>query len=189
MHILSSHTSMSDFNQMQTIKRQMYALRNGIIADSLRKAGAGYKMIFGLNLPQIREVAQSLPPDRALAEELWADRRTRESMLLAPMIYPAEEMDLSTALRWVAETQHTEVADILSHSLLRHLPFAWDMAVTLAGEAEPMKRYMAMRLMWNLLTSHRDDIRPYAAAEAERGEELTRRVASTLVEEIDFLNE
>ena len=89
----------------------------------------------------------------------------------------------------MSETEHTEVADILCHSLLRHLPFAWDMAVTLAGEAEPMKRYMAMRLMWNLLAAHRDEIRPYAVAEAERGDELTRRVASTLVEEIDFLNE
>lgn len=167
----------------------MFALRNGIIADSLRKAGAGYKMIFGLNLPQIREIAQELMPDSALAEELWTDRRTRESMLLAPMLYPTEKMDMATALRWIGETEHTEVADILCHSLLRHLPFAWEMAVKLSDEAEAMKRYIAIRLMWNLLSSHRDEIRPYATAEAERGDKLTRRIASTLVEEIDFLNE
>lgn len=80
--------TMPEYNRMQLIKRRFYAMRNGIIADTLRKAGLGYKIIFGLNLPQITEIASGLTADADLAEELWADRRTRESMLLAPMLYP-----------------------------------------------------------------------------------------------------
>ena len=49
------------YNQMQIIKRRFFAMRNGIIADTLRKAGLDYRMIFGLNLPQITDIAADLP--------------------------------------------------------------------------------------------------------------------------------
>ena len=44
---------MAEFNQTQEIKRRFFAMRNGIVADTIRKAGLQDKMIFGLNLPQI----------------------------------------------------------------------------------------------------------------------------------------
>ncbi len=83
---------MPEYNRMQIIKRRFFAMRNGIIADTLRKAGLEYKIIFGLNLPQITEIAAEQPHEADLAEELWADRRTRESLMLAPMLYPAAEL-------------------------------------------------------------------------------------------------
>ena len=58
------------YNQMQIIKRRFFAMRNGIIADTLRKAGLDYRMIFGLNLPQITDIARWPPssgPTHALA--------------------------------------------------------------------------------------------------------------------------
>ncbi len=39
------------------IKQRLYAMRNGVIADSLRNAGSPYRSIFGLNLPQLTEIA------------------------------------------------------------------------------------------------------------------------------------
>ena len=51
---------MSDFNPLQNIKRRFFALRNGVIADTLRRAGSPFKIIFGLNLPQLAEIAAEL---------------------------------------------------------------------------------------------------------------------------------
>ncbi|MDE7376526.1 MAG: hypothetical protein K2N16_06735, partial [Muribaculaceae bacterium] len=68
---------------MQTLKRSMYAMRNGIVADALRKGGCPHKMVFGVNLPQLAEIARNFGKNREVAEQLWADTSTRESMMLA----------------------------------------------------------------------------------------------------------
>ena len=82
---------MTQFNDMQVVKRRFFAMRNGAVADNMRKLGANYRIIFGLNLPQIVEIANETPHDEVLAEALWQIKSTRESQLLAPMIYPREK--------------------------------------------------------------------------------------------------
>ena len=72
---------------MQTVKREFFAMRNGIIADTYRKAGTVFKIVFGLNLPQLVEIAGRTPHSRELAEALWANTTTRESMLLARCLW------------------------------------------------------------------------------------------------------
>lgn len=68
---------MAEFNQIQEIKRRFFAMRNGIVADTMRKGGLGYKMVFGLNLPQIVEIAADITPSRELAEQLGRRTHTR----------------------------------------------------------------------------------------------------------------
>lgn len=188
---------------MQIIKRRFFAMRNGIIADTLRKAGLDYRMIFGLNLPQITEIAADQPKEAALAEELWADRRTRESMLLAPMLYPAAGMDADTATRWMSEVPTTEVADVLCLKLLRHIRGALDTAISAMTSDAPMMRYTALRLMLNLLnlsatpagreaglpspTDLADTLSAFAEAELATAEPVTRGVAAQLLDETDFI--
>ena len=90
-------TTETSFNEMQTVKRHFFAMRNGIIADTLRRAGSPFKIIFGLNLPQLMDIAESTPHSAELATRLWNNSSTRESMLLAPMIYPRDKFDADTA--------------------------------------------------------------------------------------------
>ena len=185
-----------EYNRMQIIKRRFFAMRNGIIADTLRKAGLDYRMIFGLNLPQIVEIAAEQPHSAQLAKELWADRRTRESMLLAPMLYPPTEMDTATAARWLAEAPTTEVADVLCLKLLRNVDGAPEIALAALASATEMTRYSALRLLYNvlILAQSRPDecrrlataMRPAVQAELEARSPLTAPVATRLLEEIDF---
>lgn len=179
---------MAEFNKVQEIKRRLYAMRNGIVSDALRKGGLGYKMVFGLNLPQIAEIAAEIEPDRELAETFWADKRTRESLLFAPMIYPRDEMTRSRALEMLNEAPTVEVIDVLCHRLLRHLPFAMEVAVDAVGSDAEMVRYGGFRLMFNLLYTYRGELRPYIEAElASGGSELTLPICRTMLEELDFL--
>jgi hypothetical protein len=52
-----------------------------------------------------------------------------------------------------------------------------------------MERYIALRLMFNLLPSHLEEVRQYATSELENNESLTAILCRQLIDEVDFLKE
>lgn len=113
---------MQSSEKMKSVKHLFMTYRNGIVADSLRKAGMPYGVIFGLQLPQLREIARSIGDDIDLARELWRDRNVRESRLLALAIFPAPSLSLEEARSMALDVQTREEADLLPFLLLRHTP-------------------------------------------------------------------
>lgn len=144
----------TSFNEMQTVKRRFFAMRNGIIADTLRRNGSPFKIIFGLNLPQIAEIASSMPKSDALAERLWANSTTRESMLIAPQLVVEELFSEEDAHRWIADIPAFEIADVLCLKLLKRRPYAAKLAVSLSTSEEMMDRYTGLRLMFNIMPTN-----------------------------------
>lgn len=117
------------------------AFRNGIVADTLRKAGLSYSVIFGLQLPQLAQIARQLPTDQELALKLWNDENVRESRLLACWLFNPDEVTFDMALKLASSVKSREEADILSFRLLRRLPYASKLAETLTGyPAEALQR-------------------------------------------------
>lgn len=180
---------MSEYNLMQSVKRDMFAMRNGAVADRIRRLGNPYRIIFGLNLPQISEIAARYAGDTVLAEQLWANTSTRESMLMAPMIYPAEKMTEETAMRWIGEIPSAETADVLCLKLLKKLAFVPEIIGRLAASARDMNRYVALRLAFNLLPDGLEDTRKLVQAEQAKGIPLTASISRSLLEKIEFLTE
>lgn len=178
---------MTQFNTLQQIKRDFFAMRNGALADKMRRLGVPYRIIFGLNLPQIIEISRRYRPDAAIAGQLWANTSTRESLLLAPMLYPRDEMDPDTAATWMAQCSTAEVADILCHRLLRHRPFALPLAQKFADSPRDIERYTALRLLFNLLPANIDYARSTATAELQRNNPLTASIARNMLDEIEYL--
>lgn len=175
------------YGPMQTVKRRFFAMRNGVIADVLRKGGSPFRTIFGLNLPQIAEIAADTGKDAGLARQLWANGTTRESMLLAPMLFPAGDFAEDEARRWIAAIEAVEVADVFCHRLLRHTPYAADLAAALAGSPRPMDRYVALRTMFNLVGREPRLAGEVAAKVAATPDPLTDRTAALLREEVAFV--
>ncbi|WP_295728487.1 DNA alkylation repair protein [uncultured Muribaculum sp.] len=132
--------------RLQPIKHRFYAMRNGITADVLRRVGAPYRMIFGVNLPHLKEIASEIVPDASLARDLWGDASTRESVLLATMVMPPEEFTLDEARRWLATATSAEAIDLLCLRLLGRKPFAAQVAQECLASGEELMRYAAMRL-------------------------------------------
>ncbi len=183
---------MTTFNTMQLIKRRFFAMRNGALADNLRRAGAPYRIIFGLNLPQIVEIAADFTPDADLATALWNNTTTRESMLLAPMLFPRDQMTPDTAFLWVRTAATPETVDILCHRLLRHMQWVSQLIDRLAVSDDDLMRYAAIRLSFNILYNAGTDIeriRQLALEESQRDCTLTSGVCRMLLDEIAFLNE
>lgn len=173
---------MAEFNQMQEVKRHFFALRNGIIADTIRKAGYNYKIVFGLNIPQLREIAATIGKNEELALTLRQNVTTRESLLIAPMIFPAENLTTEEAEQWAAECQTTEVADVLCHALLRHLSDAESLAKKLLTSDSEISQYTGLRLLLNIHSPIDEKISEFCKNMASKPG-ILRFVANQLLED------
>lgn len=124
--------------------------RNGIISDTLRKAGMPYEIIFGLQLPQLAGIARDIEPSMDLAMQLWDDKKVRESRLLACHLFPADKMTESMVLELAGSVQTKEEADIMCFRLLRRLPFAETLSLKLTASEDALVSYCGEALRRNL---------------------------------------
>ena len=116
---------------LASIKHDFFAYRNGMVSDALKKAGSPHKLSYGLQLPQLSEIAKKLPSDMALAEKLWQDKDTRESRLLSFFLFPKELVGMKKAKELIEDLQTREEAEILVFRLFRHLPFTLSLSETI----------------------------------------------------------
>lgn len=172
---------MTDFNTFQTVKRRFFAMRNGVIADTLRKSGSPYKIIFGLNMPQLKEIAAEFVNFEGLAEKLWDNSTTRESMLLAPMLMNPTLLSTDEALLLIEESPDIECLDMLTHNLLQKMPEKEDLAKELITNDDWEKRYVAMRLAWTFLPSNPLLAQNLAKQENERNDIHTKNLAQKII--------
>lgn len=180
---------MTQFNRMQELKRRFFAMRNGAVADSLRQQGAPYRIIFGLNLPQLVDIAREFGPDAEMALQLRENTASRESLLVAPMLFPRKELTPEVAVEWLRGAMTTEVVDIACLKLLKYTPSPEVVIETLARGGNDRDRYAALRLGANLLPQCMDEVETLAREEAGRGCALTRSLALMLLDDIAWRRE
>lgn len=182
---------MQQMNDMQAVKRRFFAMRNGMLADALRQGvAANFRIIFGLNIPQLNDIAAATGHNPELAAALWANTSTRESMLLAPMLMRPEDLTADSALAMARQAPTPEVADTLCHRLLRHMPDAPDIAECLCDSVDPMHRYVGLRLTMNLLTATTAaQAAARARTELARNTPLTTPVSHQILTEAEWLAE
>lgn len=108
---------------IRKIKQQFMTYRNGIIADTYRRAGFDcYRIIFGLNLPQLKLIVRDYTPSLPLALRLWNDNGVRESRLLATYLFPHDSVDFDLACTLIESLQTSEEADMLCFNVFKYLP-------------------------------------------------------------------
>lgn len=178
---------MAEFNKLQMVKRRFFAMRNGVVADAMRRGGSKFRIIFGLNLPQIAEIASGLGYDKDLAWQLWGNRTTRESMLLAPMLFDPAGLQGGDIERLCDETPDIEVADVLCHRLLKRLPDAAHIMAVLSGSDVAMKRYIALRLAYWRVGCDPEASMSMACKELGRDEPLTANISRMLMAEAEMI--
>ena len=141
---------------IQEIKHQFMVYRNGIVADTLRRSGMPYNVIFGLQLPQLGAIAREAISSSTeaeledLAKALWEDRTVRESRLLAPYLLKKEKITEDKAFKLAEDVQTIEEADILCFRLLRYLPYAAALSRKLKESENEKVNYCGHALIRNL---------------------------------------
>ncbi|MDE6396481.1 MAG: hypothetical protein K2K84_04345, partial [Muribaculaceae bacterium] len=108
----------------------------------------------------------------------------------APMLADKANFSEIDVNRWLSTLNGaTEEADLLCHSLLRHLSFADRLITTLIQSEEPIKRYIGLRLLFSKVAENPDIAIALAKSELERDEPLTRAIAFQIINEANYLKE
>lgn len=115
--------------KLKEIKLSFRLLMSGPTAQSMRDKGVGYKLNWGIQVPQLRTMAQSYGKDRDLAIALWKED-IRECKILATLIMPVGEMPREIADIWMEQTTTQELAELCAMNLYQYL----DDAPTIAFE-------------------------------------------------------
>lgn len=138
--------------ELLNIKKDFFRMRNGVVADSLKKLYPSGKVIFGLNVPQLAQLAKIYPRSLSLGMKLWEDKGCRESRLLSLYIIPPSELDKETALKMIRDVESREEAEFLPFRLLRNLSYAKDLvdALTASEIKGEMPLYCLEMLKKNL---------------------------------------
>ena len=99
------------------IKKELRASMNGILSARMRGAGMPFKLIFGVELPRLRNIADEFPKDTDLANQLW-QQNIRETRLLAIMLMPPEAFTPEAANTWAETMLTAEEAQVMAMILL-----------------------------------------------------------------------
>lgn len=163
-------------------------MRNGIVADALRHSSSHYRMIFGLNIPQLVDLAASLGKDKELALKLVDDSATRESQLLAPMIMPHEEIkNQHDALQWISRLKSQEAIDISCLKLLKYYNNPISISKACLLQEDFLAKYAALRLLWNIYPRFPKECLALLADSSFDDDKLLKSMADNLKEEIKYI--
>ena len=173
---------------LQSIRKEFFAYRNGVVAEQLRAAGDPHQVIMGCQLSDVIAIAGRYEKDVQLAQSLWDDINHRECRLAAPMLYPVEEFEMKTAIAWCESVESEEVADVLCHRLLRHLKYAPKLWEQLRSSDNNFVKYTAYRLLLNLLLMNRIvktvELRTIVEKEHTAAQPTLRQLLESITEEL-----
>ena len=109
-------------DNLNYIRKDLYRYINGIMSETLRNNNLPFKHIFGLILPQLKEISRQYPKDIDLAKELWKQDDCRESRLIGILLAPASTITKDDLQVYITGVKTHEEADLLAFFLLRNIP-------------------------------------------------------------------
>jgi len=175
---------------VQDLKAQLRLFMNGVLAQSLRERGLKYRLIFGVELPRLKEIAARYEQDHDLAQALWKED-IRECRILAACLQPADSFLPELADIWLADMHDTEIIDYTCLNLFRRLPYAKEKAFQWIASDAVLTQYAGYRLMSHLLRNSesfplsprdRDELIDQAEAAASSTNPLVQQIAREIIE-------
>ncbi len=83
-------------------------------------------MIFGVEIPKLKQIAASYKSDKILAEALW-EEDVREMKILATMLFPPDKLTKEAADRWVTGIVNQEIREQICKNLFQEVDFSDDL--------------------------------------------------------------
>ncbi len=104
-------------SRVESLLRKIALHKNGETSDSMKSAGAVYKLNYGVSLVHLRQMASGITPDQNLASRLW-HRQIRETMILATFFAQPEKMDEAEINEWGQMIGTIELAEQVGQNFL-----------------------------------------------------------------------
>ena len=115
---------MADVHEtIKDIKSKFRLFMNGVISQSMREKGLGYKLNFGIEFPRIKEIAAAYEPNHEVAQALWKEK-IRECKILAGLLQPVDSFCPEIADIWIEDMHYPELAEYTVMNLFQRLPYA-----------------------------------------------------------------
>src|SRR5262249_27243177 len=102
--------------------------------------------IYGISVPDIRQLAKQIGKDHALAERIWASG-IHEARILATLIAEPRKVTETQMDRWVNDFDSWDVCDQCCGNLFDKTPWAYQKAVAWAGNDKEFVKRAAFSLM------------------------------------------
>ncbi len=96
--------------KMSALKNSFRSRMNGEAAQQMTRRGITYRLNYGIAIPHIKELAQVYDFTPAECERLWF-MEIRETMLLAAMLMPENELTPDRMKRWRAAITNSDIAE------------------------------------------------------------------------------
>ena len=140
---------------IQEIKQKLRLNMNGVASGSMREAGIGYKLNFGVGIPSLKEIAKEEGKDQELAAALWKED-IRECRILAALIYPEEQFLPDLADLWIEQIKFPDLAEVCSMYLFSRMKGAAEAAFRWIASENAMARYCGFLTLAHLLRGGRE---------------------------------
>ena len=137
------------------IKEKLRLNMNGAASGSMREAGIGYKLNFGVGIPQLRQIASETDKNAELAAALWKED-IRECRILAALIYPQDEFLPDLADLWIEQIEFPDLAEICAMHLFSRMPGASEAAFRWIASDNDMARYCGFLTIAHMLRKGRE---------------------------------
>jgi len=131
---------------VRQIKQSFRLFMNGSASQSMLKKGLKYKINWGIQLPQLREMAAAYGKNHDLAVALWHEP-IRECKIMATMIMPFEDVTSDLAERWMNDIDTTELSEVAAFYLFRHAAVAQSLSLEWLSRGNTMHRLCAYHIL------------------------------------------
>lgn len=138
---------------LNALRTQLRRYMDGVVAESMRTKGVRYGLNFGVTLPRLQGLAETLPHDADLARLMWS-KDVREMKILAAQTYPVESLTIDEAYRMCHESPYIEVSEQLCIHLLMKAPFVehltlrlWQEDVDIESQASVIPYILMTRML------------------------------------------
>lgn len=96
--------------EIDWVLKQVRLHMNGATTSQMEGRGIVYRQNFGVAIPHLQELAKRTPAYYELAERLWF-LEIRETMLLASLIVPTDDMSTQRCLEWSKLISNKDIAE------------------------------------------------------------------------------
>ena len=141
--------------RIREIKQQLRLKMNGVASESMREAGIGYKLNFGVGIPGLKEIASGIEKDVELADALWKED-IRECRILAALVYPENLFQADLADIWIEQIMFPDLAEVCSMYLFSRMQGASESAFRWIASDNALARYCGFLTIAHMLRGGRE---------------------------------
>jgi len=185
---------MSVQERILEIKQKLRLNMNGVASTGMREAGIGYKLNFGVRIPELKQIASETGKDAELAAALWKED-VRECRILAALVYPEDQFMPDMADLWIEQIEFPDLAEMCSMYLFSRMQGAAEAAFRWIASDNAMARYCGFLTLAHLLRGGREmgpryvqELKDQAMAAINGTDIMCSQAARTVLDRLDTEN-